>query len=207
MASGGGFGALDCMIKTIRNNASLLRRKNMFEVMKESGNFKRKDAYTYNVATPAEIAGIKLRVKQDQKRRRLKLVIYTVLISGVICYLSFLLFSANLNSINPGISFEYQKSITEPLGEELVVRIQYYNEKYKAITETLYYGKRHGTITSWYPTGELFRNAEYFNGALKNEVFYYPSGNEITDFKERFTGDISEVSLIDKVSKKFNELY
>ena len=202
MAGGGGFGSLDSMIKTIKNNASLLRRKSMFQVIKEGGDFKRKKPYQYKKASQEELDGIRNNViERNKKASYKKAVVFTItaLVIGLAGYFMF----AGSYSIKEYIpKAEYYKIKTETIDNDNSIQIYYFDLNHKASEEHLKYGKQDGQSLSWYPTGELFRTAQYRSGGLMHEIYYYPSGGEIEDFNKRFKGDPVKVKLLDRGMKK-----
>ena len=65
--TGGGFGALDSMNKTISNNRNLLRKKKGFEVLKENATWDSKRShYTYKEASEDQLMAIR---RKMTKRR------------------------------------------------------------------------------------------------------------------------------------------
>ena len=201
--AGGAFGSIDSMIKTINNNANLLRRKGMFQVIKESGSFKKKAPYHYKKATPQQLAEIKLNVYESNKRlliKKLSILIITIIVVGGIGYF---IFAGTYQVDKIILDKEYPKREVTILAEEVILRTEYFDEKNKASEEILRYGKRNGQCLSWYPTGELFRTSEYSNDSLIFERYYYPSGGEIIDFHKRFPEDPTKVKLLDRGMKKY----
>lgn len=200
---GPGFGSIDSMIKTIRNNANLLRRKGMFQVIKESGSFKKKNPYNYKKASAQQLAEIKHRVSENNKKlliKKLALLIVTIIVVGGIGYF---IFAGTYQVDKIILDKEYPKREATILAEEVILRTEYFDEKNKASEEILRYGKRNGQCLSWYPTGELFRTSEYSNDSLIFERYYYPSGGEIVDFHSRFPGDPAKVKILDRGMRKY----
>lgn len=203
MAGGGGFGSLDSMIKTIKNNANLLRRKSMFQVIKEGGDFKRKKPYQYKKASKEELDGIRKNIIESNKKASSKKAIVFTITALVIGLAGYFMFAGNYSVKEYVPKAEYYKIKTETIDNDHSLQIYYYDFINKASEEHLKYGKRDGQSLSWYPTGELFRTANYRSGGLMNERYYYPSGGRIEDFKQRFKGDPVKVKLLDRGMKKY----
>lgn len=86
---GGGFGALDTMNKTISNNRSLLRTKNLFEVMRDTATAGRKRThYRYNKLSAAFRKELKLKKVIEKKRKR-RLLVAKALLSLAITFMLF----------------------------------------------------------------------------------------------------------------------
>lgn len=200
---GPGFGSLDSMIKTIKNNANLLRRKDMFQVIKESGSFKKKEPYRYKKASAQQLADIKHSISESNKRLFIKKLFILYITAAIVGGAGYFIFAGTYKVDDIILDTEYPKSEVTILADEIILRTQYFDDKNKASEEILRYGKRNGQCLSWYPTGELYRTSEYSNDSLIFERYYYPSGGEIVDFHKRFPGDAAKVKILDRGMRKY----
>ncbi|MEQ8925567.1 MAG: hypothetical protein RLO81_07110 [Fulvivirga sp.] len=197
--AGGGFGSLDSMIKSIKNNANLLRRKSMFQVIKEGGDFKKKKPYEYKKASKEELEGIRYNVIESNKKASIKRTIIFTLTALIISFAGYFMFAGHYSIKEYVPNEEYYKIETQSLDDNSATRTIYFSAASKACEENLKFDKRHGKSLSWYPSGELFRTANYRSGALMSEIYYYPSGGEIENFNERFDGEYKQVEIKDKM--------
>lgn len=103
MAPGGGFGALDTMNKTLKNNRALLKKINVFERVKNyNSSLKgRKIDIPNKKLSEGELEEIRLRtLKEDRKqlmKQITKMVIVLIVIAALLILLITGLFTRKLN--------------------------------------------------------------------------------------------------------------
>ncbi|MCB0494586.1 MAG: hypothetical protein KDC79_00495 [Cyclobacteriaceae bacterium] len=99
MASGGGFGALDTMNKTLKNNRALLKKINVFERVKNyNSSLKgRKVSIPNKKASEEQLQEIKVRTLREDKRQTMKQVTKIAVVFLVIIALLALIITGVLN--------------------------------------------------------------------------------------------------------------
>ena len=88
MAPGGGFGALDTMNKTLKNNAKLLRKTRVFEKIKGySSALKGKKFKNDKVATPEQLEEFREKALAENRRqtaRQIIKIVASIIIFGIL---------------------------------------------------------------------------------------------------------------------------
>ncbi|MEM1406429.1 MAG: hypothetical protein AAGG59_06620 [Bacteroidota bacterium] len=145
-----GGGFINDMRKTMERNRSLLQRK------------------------------VALQKKQSVRKRLVILISITLVVSLA----SWTVINTKLPDPDPILldQKEYQRHFRS----ELIVkdslhsiRIDFYG-KHRVCESHLLNDVKHGRSKSYYISGELFREARYVNGLLKEENFFFKSGESVT---------------------------
>ncbi|MDH5368175.1 MAG: hypothetical protein OEW67_14405 [Cyclobacteriaceae bacterium] len=97
--TGGGFGALDAMNKSLRNNRGLVKKVSAFERMKgySSALKGKKIELTEKKLTPEELKKLRLKTIKEDRIHTLKRIVQMIVIFGVLVFLLTLLISGPLN--------------------------------------------------------------------------------------------------------------
>jgi hypothetical protein len=120
----------------------------------------------------------------DQKRRQSKIKAFLIVVLLPIC-----IGAVGWFAYHGTIDHQKEVVATKPFKEKIYINsagvslkeVYYRNGPIASKTE-LKSGIRHGKSESFYPSGELFRQAEYEEDKLITEHYYFKSGDLINDF-------------------------
>ncbi len=207
--SGGGFGSLDAMNKTISNNRNLLKKKRGFEVLKE--NFSRTKnvrVFKFKKASKEYLSQLGEETRTRGKIRFIKVFIAIFFIFCLVGSAFYKLMKQPVESqMEKVYRSKYFTSKSYSIEKGMILKVDYFSHGQKAVETKYLNGLRHQNSESWYPSGEQFRSAVYWKDTLINEVYFYPNGDTLNNFATTHTDSISFVRLFDRKKDKVYSFY
>lgn len=179
-----GWSFISQMNAAIKKNRSILGKRKSFrdfrkdEISNRLSNFDNSNLEVLEDRIEKKSREIDLKRRQS-KIKALLIVVLLPLCVGLVVWVAYndiISHQKELDAIRP---FK-QKNFTN--SEGVSFKEDYYRGGPLASRTELNNGIRHGKSISYYPTGELFRQAEYKEDTLIWERYYFNSGESINDF-------------------------
>ena len=172
------------MNDAIKNNRSILGKRKSFKDFREDEIRHRLSNFDNSNYEELE-SRIEQKYREiDQKRRQAKIKALLIVVLLPICigavgwfaYKGVIDHQEKVTAIKPFKEKLYTNS------EGVSLKEDYYRNGPIAARTELQNGITHGKSESFYPTGELFRQAEYEEDKLITVHYYFKSGDPINDF-------------------------
>lgn len=192
-----GFGALKQMNDTLKQNRAMLgKRKSLRELYKEE--VKNRSSTHENI----DLAALRLRVAERQKRNLIQEVIVKVVVlivvAGIIVGGIWIALTQDftIKVEHPSVQAKdlFGQTLTV-LPDSMVHKIEYFHDGPKAAEGYLKNGQKHQNHESYYSTGEQFRSALYYNDTIVVDYYFYKWGDTIKNFPTVPDKIISHISL------------
>ena len=179
-----GWSFIGQMNAAIKNNRSILGKRKSFKDFREDeirsrlSNFENSNHEELERRIERKYREINLKRRQSKIKALLIVVLLPICIVAVgwFAYHGVIDHQEEMDAIKPFKEKIYTNSEGASFKED------YYRVGPIASRTELKNGIRHGKSESFYPTGELFRQAEYKEDKLMSERYYFKSGKLIKDF-------------------------
>ncbi|MEQ9168354.1 MAG: hypothetical protein RLO12_19005, partial [Fulvivirga sp.] len=159
------------------------KRKRGYDSLKENlGRSKVKRVYKYKKASKKDLWEINQRMKLRNERVLIKQILVITLLGVIFAALMFYLFftpTKHASTLGKPLVKDYYSTETRPLGNNIQLKIEYFDMGSIAATTKMKNGYKHQQSESWYPNGKQFRFAVYWYDTLINEVYFAPSGDTL----------------------------
>lgn len=181
--AGGGFGSLQAMITTIKNNRALLKKKRGFDVLKDNlGKPKHKRIYKFKSASKKDLIEINQKMKLRNKFILIKQIVLFSILGIIFSYVMYVVFftpSEHTSTLGKPMRTDYYSTQIKPIGNLMYLKVEYFDMVTVAAETKMKNGLKHHQSESWYPNGKQFRSAVYWYDTLIYEVYFAPTGDTI----------------------------
>jgi hypothetical protein len=199
-----GFGVLKQMSDTFKHNRDLLgKKKSVREIYKEE--IKKRGT----TADKQNLEFVRLRVAKALRRNRsqelfaslMAVLTLVALVSGIIWVF------INIDFTTPKKNkYENKAALFSTIIYEhtngLKLKTDYYHGGPKASEAYLKDGMKHQNSESYYESGEQFRSALYNYDTLVTDIYFYKSGDTITNFPAKYDQKVYQITLHDNARGK-----